>query len=128
MTLFLFQDCTCHVCTCMCVYRGCCVAELLPTQHRDAELEQQTCATDLSLMTVYTLEAVLCILLCSACLPLDSKHTTTHHLCLHTFLVQQWRKHQLPVHYLSTFQAGARSPIALQHFQQRYSRFRNSLV
>ena len=69
-------------------------------------------ATDLRLcngsvmqMTVYTLNAVLCIQLCSACLLLDSKHTATQHLSLHTFLVQQWRKHQLPVHYLSAFHA-----------------------
>ena len=32
-------------------------------------------------------------------------HTATQHLRLHTFLVPQWRKHQLPVHYLSAFHA-----------------------
>ena len=53
-------------------------------------------ATDLRLcnesvmqMTVYMLNAVLCILLCSPCLPLESEHTAKQHLRLqcHAFLV-----------------------------------------
>ena len=98
-----------HVHVCVQSMLCCGLSELLPTQQRDAEPEQQTCACAMGLscmqMTVYTLNATLYILLCSACLLLDSKHTATHHLRLNTFLVQHWRKYQLPVHYLSAFRA-----------------------
>ena len=88
------------------VCRACCVALFLPTHNTVTTDCRMLLATDsfcngsVIQMTVYTVNAILCSLLCSTCLPLDSKYSATQHLRLHTFLVQQWQKHPSPVYYL----------------------------
>ena len=95
---------------CACTCTECAVLWICPLTTRGCDADaagdrpalywyNSSCNRSMMQVTVNTASAVVYILLCSACLLFDSKHSANQHLCLHTFLARQWQEDRSPVHY-----------------------------
>ena len=83
LTLACFKTTPGQVYTCMCVHRACRVAELLHTQHRDAEQQTCACPTDLSCKSLFTCWTLSCAFYCVALACRLTSSTLQHSIYAH---------------------------------------------